>query len=99
MFFILLPIIIFSVISYRDGANKVNGVPKNTEDSVGYETIHLDTSNEEDEPIVEDLDQSNETNPEDNTTEQPSNEVKQAETTEPIKKQLKSLQNHNKILL
>jgi len=86
LFFILLPIIIFSVISYREGANKVNGVPKNTDDSVGYETINLETSNEEEEPKVEDLDQSKETNPEDNTTVQPSNEGKQAETTEPIKK-------------
>ncbi|WP_144547523.1 LysM peptidoglycan-binding domain-containing protein [Bacillus sp. X1(2014)] len=86
LFFILLPIIIFSVISYRDGATKVNGVPKNTEDSVGYETINLETSDDEEEPKVEDLDQSKETNPVDNTTVQPSNEVKQAETTEPIKK-------------
>lgn len=86
LFFILLPIIIFSAISYRDGAKKVNGVPKTTDDSVGYETINIETPNEEEETKAEDVDQSEETNPEDNETEQTSNEVKQSETKKPIKK-------------
>jgi LysM repeat protein len=63
-FFILLPIIIFSVISYRDGAKKVNGVEKTLNDSVGYainlekskdneETTNLENSDETKEPIPE----------------------------------------------
>ena len=86
LFFILLPIIIFSVISYRDGAKKVNGVPNTTEDSVGYETINLETSNDEEETITEDFDQSKETNPANNETKQTSNEVKHSETKKPLKK-------------
>jgi hypothetical protein len=43
--FILLPIIIFSVISYRDSGGKVNGTQKTSGSSVGYETINLEKSN------------------------------------------------------
>jgi len=42
--FILLPIIIFSVISYRDSGGKVNGTQKTSGNSVGYETINLEKS-------------------------------------------------------
>ncbi|MCM3724436.1 LysM peptidoglycan-binding domain-containing protein [Neobacillus cucumis] len=42
--FILLPIIIFSVISYRDEGVKVNGTQKTSGSSVGYETINLEKS-------------------------------------------------------
>lgn len=40
LFFILLPIIIFSVISYLDGRN-INGSVKTSGDSKGYEAINL----------------------------------------------------------
>jgi len=43
LFFILLPIIIFSVISYLDGKN-ITGTKKTSGDSVGYETINLEKS-------------------------------------------------------
>jgi len=45
--FILLPIIIFSVISYRDNGGKVSGTQKTSGDSIGYETINLEESNPE----------------------------------------------------
>src|SRR3954447_22079393 len=48
--FILLPIIIFSVISYRDSGVKVNGTQKTSGSSVGYETINLKKTN----PDIED---------------------------------------------
>ncbi|WML40400.1 LysM peptidoglycan-binding domain-containing protein [Neobacillus sp. OS1-2] len=51
--FILLPIIIFSVISYRDHAKKVNGAEKTSGSSVGYETINLEKSNSDDKTISE----------------------------------------------
>ncbi|WP_223591613.1 LysM peptidoglycan-binding domain-containing protein [Neobacillus bataviensis] len=41
LFFILLPIIIFSVISYLDG-KKISNTVKTSGDSVGYETINLE---------------------------------------------------------
>lgn len=41
LFFILLPVIIFSVISYLDG-KKINGAVKTSGESVGYETINLE---------------------------------------------------------
>ncbi|EKN69636.1 peptidoglycan-binding LysM [Neobacillus bataviensis LMG 21833] len=62
--FILLPIIIFSVISYRDSGKKVNGTEKTSGSSVGYETINLDKSNAEDEIISE---KSEETEPNQDT--------------------------------
>ncbi|MEH7120404.1 LysM peptidoglycan-binding domain-containing protein [Neobacillus vireti] len=43
--FILLPIIIFSVISYRDNGGKISGAQKTAGDSIGYETINLEKSN------------------------------------------------------
>ena len=49
--FILLPIIIFSVISYRDSGGKVTGTQKTSGSSVGYETINLQKSI----PVNEDL--------------------------------------------
>ena len=49
LFFILLPIIIFSVISYLDG-NKTNETVKTSGNSVGYETINLEKS----KPTVDD---------------------------------------------
>ncbi|MEH7094747.1 LysM peptidoglycan-binding domain-containing protein [Neobacillus vireti] len=49
--FILLPIIIFSVISYRDSGGKVNGTQKTSGSSVGYETINLEKSI----PVNEDM--------------------------------------------
>ena len=76
LFFILLPIIIFSVISYRDGAKKVNGVVKLAEDSVGYETINLEKSNEEEQIMGESSDQSEENLAENNETEESSEEPK-----------------------
>ncbi|PLS02096.1 hypothetical protein [Neobacillus cucumis] len=45
--FILLPIIIFSVISYRDHGGKINGTQKTSGNSVGYETINLKKNNPE----------------------------------------------------
>jgi LysM repeat protein len=39
------------VISYREGVKKVNGVEKPSEESVGYETINLEKSKEDDKPI------------------------------------------------
>ncbi len=44
--FVLLPVIIFSVISYLEGRN-VQPAGKKPGSSVGYETIHLEKSNEE----------------------------------------------------
>ncbi|MGG1675106.1 LysM peptidoglycan-binding domain-containing protein [Neobacillus sp. NRS-1170] len=41
LIFILLPVIIFSVISYLDG-KKINSTVKTSGDSVGYETINLE---------------------------------------------------------
>lgn len=72
LFFILLPVIIFSVISYRDGAQKVNGVEKPTNDSVGYERINLEKSKEEDETSPEMKDESKETISENSDTEETS---------------------------
>jgi LysM repeat protein len=45
--FILLPIIIFSVISYRDSDKKIIGTEKTSSDSIGYETINLDNNEDE----------------------------------------------------
>lgn len=46
LFFILLPIIIFSTISYLDGKN-MNRVKKTTGSPAGFETINLEQSNNE----------------------------------------------------
>jgi len=46
LFFILLPIIVFSVISYLDG-KKPNGAVKTSGDTIGYETIRLDQPKDE----------------------------------------------------
>lgn len=46
LFFILLPVIIFSVISYLDG-KKINSTVKTSNDSVGYETINLEKNDSE----------------------------------------------------
>ncbi|WP_066385117.1 LysM peptidoglycan-binding domain-containing protein [Neobacillus mesonae] len=48
LFFVLLPVIIFSAISYLDG-KKMNHVEKTNVSPVGYETINLDHSGDEDE--------------------------------------------------
>ncbi|WP_413309105.1 LysM peptidoglycan-binding domain-containing protein [Bacillus sp. 1P10SD] len=45
--FILLPIIIFSVISYRDSGKKIIGTEKTSSESIGYETINLDNNEDE----------------------------------------------------
>jgi LysM repeat protein len=45
--FILLPIIIFSVISYRDSGKKTIGSEKTSSDSIGYEIINLDNNEDE----------------------------------------------------
>lgn len=45
--FILLPLIIFSVISYRENSKKIMGTEKTTTESVGYETINLDNHENE----------------------------------------------------
>jgi len=93
LFFILLPIIIFSVISYRDGAKKVDGVEQPAKDSVGYETINLEKSIEEDDTKEDSAVQQQETISENNETEElndhpidqsnaPSKEVKATETQE-----------------
>lgn len=51
--FILLPIIIFSVISYRDNGKKINGAEKTSGSSVGYETINLEKPDQADETVIE----------------------------------------------
>jgi LysM repeat protein len=83
LFFILLPIIIFSVISYRDGAKKINGVEKLSVESVGYETINLENS-KDDEETLENPDESKEAISEANDSEETSQEsnagVEQTET-------------------
>jgi LysM repeat protein len=43
LFFILLPIIYFSVISYLDG-KKINRTEKTTGNAMGYETINIDNN-------------------------------------------------------
>ncbi|MBU8916278.1 LysM peptidoglycan-binding domain-containing protein [Bacillus sp. FJAT-29953] len=52
LFFILLPVIIFSVISYLDG-KQINGSKKASTDPVGYETINLKKSTSEEADKVE----------------------------------------------
>ncbi|GHH98152.1 LysM peptidoglycan-binding domain-containing protein [Neobacillus kokaensis] len=52
LFFVLLPVIIFSAISYLDG-KKVNHAETTTVSPVGYETINLDQSNDEEEKVQE----------------------------------------------
>ena len=60
--FILLPIIIFSVISYRDNGKKINGAEKTSGSSVGYETINLQKAHQEDENISEEPKESDQKN-------------------------------------
>ncbi|TWE06223.1 LysM domain-containing protein [Neobacillus bataviensis] len=72
--FILLPIIIFSVISYRDGGVKVNGTQKTSGNSVGYETINLEKANPENEDSIDESSKSDQeadkmTAPEEKSTE------------------------------
>ena len=81
LFFILLPIIIFSVISYQEGAKKVNGVEKPVDESVGYETINLEKSTEEAETKVDSPDPLEESISENNKTEKPNDKVIQSEAT------------------
>jgi len=60
--FILLPIIIFSVISYRDSGKNINDAKKTSGSPVGYETINLEKEPKEDENISnepKDTDQEN----------------------------------------
>ncbi|MCL6574398.1 MAG: LysM peptidoglycan-binding domain-containing protein [Bacillus sp. (in: Bacteria)] len=45
--FILLPLIIFSVIAYRDSVKKINGSENTSGASTGVETINLETPKEE----------------------------------------------------
>lgn len=84
LFFILLPVIIFSVISYREGAKKINGVEKPSNDSIGYETINLEKSKENDKAI-ENSAETKEAIPNINDSEAPINEsndeVEQTEKT------------------
>ncbi|MEH7157250.1 LysM peptidoglycan-binding domain-containing protein [Neobacillus drentensis] len=77
--FILLPIIIFSVISYQNGTKKVDGVQKSGDDSV--ETINLEKSNEAEETQVDNLDQSEEAISDTNDTEESKGQESQIETT------------------
>jgi LysM repeat protein len=51
--FILLPIVIFSVISFRNNGVKVNGTQKTSGSSVGFETINLKKSNSDAEDTKE----------------------------------------------
>src|SRR3954468_12877047 len=51
--FILLPIIIFSVISYRDGGKKINLTEKTSGNSGGYETINLEKPKKLDENNID----------------------------------------------
>lgn len=51
--FILLPIIIFSVISYRDGGKKINGTEKNSGNSVWNEPINFEKQKKDDEILVD----------------------------------------------
>lgn len=83
LFFILLPIIIFSVISYQDGAKTVNGIEKSAEDSVGYETINLEKSEENDETNLEKSDESQETIIENIDSEEPVEESQDSEEQKP----------------
>ncbi|MEH7107377.1 LysM peptidoglycan-binding domain-containing protein [Bacillus sp. JJ1764] len=45
LFFFLLPVIIFSVIFYRDG-HKISNAVKTSGEHVGYETVNLETTKE-----------------------------------------------------
>ncbi|MFJ5715698.1 LysM peptidoglycan-binding domain-containing protein [Neobacillus sp. NPDC093127] len=58
--FILLPIIIFSVISYRDGGKKINGTEKNSGDSVWNEPINFEKQKKDDEILVDQSNKSDE---------------------------------------
>jgi cytoskeletal protein RodZ len=84
LFFILLPVIIFSVISYRNGEKKINGVEKASVESVGYETINLEKSKDEKEPLANSV-ETNEDIPETNNSEEvieeSNDEVKQNDKT------------------
>lgn len=86
LFFILLPIIIFSVISYQDGAKKVDGVEQPVDESVGYETINLEKTTEEEEKKVDNSEQSKETISDINETEESNDEPSGAvaQTTETV---------------
>jgi cytoskeletal protein RodZ len=99
LFFILLPVIIFSVISYRDGAKKTNGVEKTSEESVGYETINLEKS-KDDEETIENSDETKEaiveSNNSDESSEQSNDDVEQTEKTVDTSVQPDST-NENKI--
>jgi LysM repeat protein len=84
--FILLPIIIFSVISYRDGGVKVNGTQKTSGNSVGYETINLEKANPEiedsiDESLKSDQEAVKMTAPEEKSAETSTQEDESAESS------------------
>ncbi|WP_040208311.1 LysM peptidoglycan-binding domain-containing protein [Neobacillus jeddahensis] len=79
--FILLPIIIFSVISYRENGKKIGGTEKTSGNSVGYETINLDEMNQEDEPKETPQDKGGEVDSEGENDQVPS-DTKQGEANE-----------------
>ncbi|MFK9095371.1 LysM peptidoglycan-binding domain-containing protein [Bacillus salipaludis] len=76
--FILLPIIIFSVISYRDSGKKINGTEKTSGSSVGYETINIEKTQQEDENISEEQKETKQENIDLSETEEKSSESKEA---------------------
>lgn len=76
--FILLPIIIFSVISYRDSGKKINGTEKTSGSSVGYETINLEKTQQDEENISEEHKEPNQEKIDLSETEEKNTESKEA---------------------
>lgn len=74
--FILLPVIIFSVISYRENGKKLTGTEKTSGSSVGYETINLETSGQQDENAPEKTENTNQGSNKPGTTEKKQEDTK-----------------------
>ena len=91
LFFILLPIIIFSVISYLDG-KKINGTEKTNGESVGYEEINFDKPKKEEiKNTAEKVDQQKKTEQE--TSSQPIEKQETVSTqTQPASNNTSSVQ-------
>jgi LysM repeat protein len=91
--FILLPIIIFSVIAYRDSGKKINGTESTSGNSAGYETINLEEpkTEVENKPTIEK--ETKETTP-DNIGLSNSTEIKEppVEVVEPETSPIESIQ-------
>ena len=79
LFFILLPIIIFSVISYLDGRN-MNGSVKTSGDSKGFETINFGNS-KSDQGSKKDVDSNKEA---EEQTEEETQETTKESNQEPV---------------